>query len=35
MLDMPTPLLEVAGKPMIEHVLAGPGSIPEMGSREP
>jgi glucose-1-phosphate thymidylyltransferase len=29
-LDKPKPLLEVAGKPMIEHVLASLGSIPEI-----
>ena len=29
-LDKPKPLLEVAGKPMIEHVLASLGSVPQI-----
>jgi len=29
-LDKPKPLLEVAGKPMIEHVLASLGSVPQV-----
>lgn len=29
-LDKPKPLLDVAGKPMIEHVLASLGSVPEI-----